>query len=162
MLQRTSNTYRLFSILCGVSFLLSLSFLVMWSFSYGFYTSLGVDMERADGSQVISAYYRIRWPGNGSFWIGGGAFRHPDEGKPLEPFDLGGSFFLAPRRPLPQSFWNHLGFWLIRIGLDNSTNGKTESVATQWQFWIGVPSYLPVLLTGAFPLQWWILHKRHQ
>lgn len=139
-----------FSALCGLSFLLSLTFLVMWLLSYGFYTSLGVDTDRGDGVHTISsAYYRIRWPGNGSFWIGGGAYRHPDEGKPLEPFDLGGVFFLEPRRPSPQSFWNRMGFWLIR-----------ESEANQWQLWMGVPSWLPMLLTGVLPVQWWIRKKR--
>jgi hypothetical protein len=133
----------------------------MWLFSYGFYTSLGVDTDRADGPYVMSSYYRIRWPGDGSFWIGGGAYRHAYEGKPLEPFDLGGRFFLAPRRPMPQSFWNRIGFWLIQIGLGNGKNGKTESAASQWQLWIGVPSWLPVLVTGALPVQWWSLHKRH-
>ncbi len=160
MLQRTSSRYRLYSILCGVSFLLSLTFLVMWLFSYEFYTSLGIDMDRTDGSYVMSTNYRIRWPGNGSFWIGTYAYRHPPEGKPLEPFDLGGRFFQAPRRPPPQSFWNRIGFWSIRSIPDDST-GKTESAINQWQRWIGVPSWLPVLLTGALPVHWWILHQQH-
>ncbi|MEP0834542.1 hypothetical protein NDI48_25600 [Microcoleus sp. AS-A8] len=151
MLQRTSSAYRFFLISCGASFLLSLTFVMMWLFSYRFYTSLGVDTDRADGSDVITGYYRIRWPGNGSFWIGGGAYRHPDEGKPLQAFDLGGVFFQPPPRSQPHSFWNRVGFWL-----------KRESELNQWQFWIGVPSWLPVLLTTALPMRWWTLHQRRK
>ncbi len=155
MIRPRSISGSAFSVLCGLSLLLSLTFLIMWPFSYGFYTSFGVDTDRADGAYVMSAYYRIRWPGNGSVWIGGGAFRHPFEGKPLEPFDLGGSFFLAPRRPPPQSIWNRMGFWLLPIVSDDRPNGKTQSTANQWQFWIGVPSWLPVFLTGVLPVEWW-------
>ncbi|MEW6498581.1 MAG: hypothetical protein AB1589_39695 [Cyanobacteriota bacterium] len=162
MLQRTSIRYRLFSISCAASSLLSMTFLVMWLFSYSFYTSLGVDSDRADASDVITAYYRIRWPGNGSFWIGGGTYRHPGEGKRLDPFDLGGVFFQAPQRPQPHSFWNRIGFWLIPIILEDGTNGSIESTPSQWQFWIGVPSWLPMLLTGALPIRAWIWHQRNR
>ncbi len=150
MTRPTSTKHWAFSVLCGLSFLLSLTFLILWLFSYGFYTSLGVDMDRADGPYVTSTYYRIRWPGNGSFWIGGGAFRRSYSKKPLEPFDLGGSFLQAPRRPPPQSVWNRLGFWQVRTVGDGA-----------WQFWIGVPSWCPVLLTGVLPVQWWKRKKRH-
>ncbi|MFB8789856.1 MAG: hypothetical protein U7123_13625 [Potamolinea sp.] len=112
---------------------------------------LGIDTDRAEGSNVISKYYRIRWPGNGSFLIGGGGFRNFNPGKPLEPFDLGGVFFKAPQKVQPKSYWNSMGFWLIR-----------ESELNQWQFWIGVPSWFPILLTGALPVRWWILHQQRK
>lgn len=152
----------MFFISCGASFLLSLTFLMMWLLSYSFYTSLGVDTDRANGSNVITAYYRIRWPGNGSFWIGGGAYRHPNQGKPLEPFDLGGVFFQVPQRPQPHSLWNRMGFWLIRIVSEDGTHDKTQSAPSQWQFWMGVPSWLPVLVTSVLPIQAWIWHKRYR
>lgn len=151
MLPRTSIKYRLFLLSCGASLIMSLSFSVMWLFSYNFFTSLGIDTDRAEGSNVISKYYRIRWPGNGSFWIGGGGFRRSDQRKPLEPFDLGGVFFKAPKKVQPKSYWNSMGFWLIR-----------ESELNQWQFWIGVPSWFPILLTGALPFRYWILHQQRK
>ncbi len=141
-----------FDLLCGASLLASLAFLVMWPFGYRLYTSFGIDADRVDDAFVTQTHYRLRWPGDGSFMVGANEFRHP-KSKPLERFDLGGAFFRAPRKPTPQSGWNRMGFWLIRKG--------HQDKAEPWSLWLGVPSWLPPLLTGLLPAWWWMRRRRN-
>ncbi|HYO65975.1 MAG TPA: hypothetical protein VEU33_07830 [Archangium sp.] len=54
----------------GVVWLPCLAFLGMWPFSYGFYTSLGLDTDRDQEGAVRRTHHRFRWPGDGSFWVG--------------------------------------------------------------------------------------------
>ncbi len=51
-------------------------FFAMWIASYWTYTSLGIDREtlEPDGT-VLNRYDRVRWPGDGSLWIGSGSWR---------------------------------------------------------------------------------------
>ena len=115
---------------------------VMWLTSYDFYTSFGVDTERVEGSTVRSTYYRVRWPGDGSFRVGGGAASHALAGDSVDPFDLGGTFFQPPRRSVPRSFWNRVGFWWVKAP-------EPREGPQLCTFWIGVPSWLLPLVTGA-------------
>lgn len=115
---------------------------IMWLTSYGFYTSVGLDLDRLEGSRVRYTYLRVRWPGDGSFRIGGGFSYRALSNGPLEPFDLGGTFFQPARRSAPHSFWNHLGFWWVDETDEQA--GKQEARA----LWLGIPSWLLPLLTG--------------
>ncbi len=124
--------------LAGVSCVLGM----MWLTSYSFYTSLGIDMDEVEGAQVRYTYLRVRWPGDGSFRLGRGCVYRPLASAPVEPFDLGGAFFKSPRRAEPQSVWNRVGFWWV-----DETAGK-GSTQPPWAYWIGIPSWLPPLLTG--------------
>jgi hypothetical protein len=116
---------------------------VMWLSSYRFYTSLGLDMDAVEGPSVRYTYLRARWPGDGSFRMGGGALLRSLASFPVEPFDLGGTFFQPPRRSTPRSLWNRLGFWWID---EPSSEDGAHNI---WVFWVGLPNWLPPLLMGA-------------
>ncbi|HEX8700587.1 MAG TPA: hypothetical protein VF815_17180 [Myxococcaceae bacterium] len=120
---------------------------VMWLTSYSHYTSLGLDMDRVEGAQVRFTYWRVRWPGDGSFRLGGGAHYRPLESGPAEAFDLGGTFFQPPQRAVPGSWWNRLGFWWV------DEEGGQEGAKFIWRRWVGVPSWLPLLLSVAILLR---------
>lgn len=111
--------------------------------SYSLYTSLGMDTDHLEGDSVRYTYYRIRWLGDGSFRIGGGALARPLSAAPVDPFDLGGTFFEPARRPVPRSSWNHWGFWWVD---EPEPHDNRRQI---WTFWIGLPSWLPPLGTGA-------------
>jgi hypothetical protein len=128
----------------------SLVFLVLCPLSYHFYTTLGIDTDRREGSvAVYYRYYRIRWPGDGSFRIGGGASHYRFGSKALEPLDFGGRFFQKPRRDSPHSFWNRIGFWRIQNIGDDQWTLQDTALKKPWDSWIGVPAFLPALLFAA-------------
>ena len=147
-----------FDVLSGLSLLAALAFLGMWLTSDTRYTSLGVDADRRVGDWVVQTHYRIRWPGNGSFFMGYDQYLRPGT-HPLEPFNLGGAFFQEPRRPTPQSRWNEVGFWSL------SRRNPLAEVPRQapvepWSFWWGVPAWMPLLLASVLPGAWWVRRRR--
>jgi hypothetical protein len=124
-------------LVAGASALVVVLVLALWVVGCWRYTSIGIDRDRLDGGVVHTSYARIRWPGDGSLWFGGGRFRTPAAGHTLEPFDLAATLFQPPRRVEPRSAWNSLGFW--RVQVDDAAAGTAES-------WIGVPGWLPALV----------------
>jgi len=105
-------------------------------------------MDRVEGAQVRFTYWRVRWPGDGSLRLGGGAHYRPLESAPVEAFDLGGVFFQPAQRAVPRSFWNRLGFWWV------DEEGEGEGASFIWRRWIGIPSWLPLLLPAAIMVRW--------
>ena len=141
--------------LAGLSGVTALAFFGMALVSFSFFTTVGIDSDRGDAPFVYYSYYRIRWPGDGSFRVGGGAFRYKrDLRHALEPFDLGGRFFLPPHhtpQETPHSFWNRMGFWHIANSWDDERT-RTDALAPKpWEFWLGVPAFLPGLLFALLP-----------
>ncbi|WNG44364.1 hypothetical protein F0U60_09765 [Archangium minus] len=133
---------------------------MMWATSYGFYTSVGIDTDRRAEPTAIEAHVRVRWPGNGAFLVGADQFRLPPD-QPLDVLDLGAAFFREPRRPAPRSVWNRMGFWLIHEEFPPTqlpVRSPERAVAT----WLGVPSWLPVLLTGIWPFLAWRRERRRK
>ncbi len=123
-------------------------FFAMWIASYWTYTSLGIDREtlEPDGT-VLNRYDRVRWPGDGSLWIGSGSWQEAlDPARKLDSFDLGGTFFKPPRRPQTRSLWNRLGFWR-----EPSSDAVTVDRAENW---LGVPGWLPALVFGLLAVRW--------
>jgi hypothetical protein len=133
---------------------LFLGFLGMWAVSHDFYTSFGIDTDRRGELSAIQAHLRFRWTGNGSFMVGADQFWLASW-KPLDRFDLGGAFFKPPRRPRVRSSWNQRGFWLIRESYPYSKLPLQVSELAS-STWLGVPSWLPVVLTGIWPVRWWL------
>lgn len=122
---------------------LSLAAGLMWLTGYFYYTSMGIDTERENYGSKISTHYRVRWPGNGSIWIGGGrAYGEMDWDKPLQRIDPAGVFFQSPRRPESQNIFNTLGFWRVR---------------TDTQSWIGFPAWLPFIFFASWAY-WEVRH----
>ena len=125
-------------LLAGLA-LITCGLVVMWLGSYSTYTSVGIDFEQAQGARVLCTFYRLRWPGDGSFRVGIFIATRPTAERPVEPFDLGGRFFQPARKSVPQSLWNRLGFWWIDEAKEPPTG----------ESWVGIPSWLPPLLSGA-------------
>ena len=117
------------------------------------YTTLGIDRDVDDIPFVYYRYWRIRWPGDGSFRVGGGAFRYNRAPhKPLEPFDLGGRFFLPPRTEPAPTVWNRLGFRYINRTWNDERTLHQSAAPKPWEAWIGVPCLLPAALFAIPPL----------
>lgn len=136
---------RLFGLLLSLA---TLWLLVMTALSWSFYTSYGVDLETHEGDRVRCSYYRVRWPGNGGIWFGGGAHYRRTTSKPFVSFDPAASAFHDVRWhrvPEPITFWNRLGFWWI---VDSPTDPSNPHPVPRllWGFWLGVPAWLPVLV----------------
>ena len=109
----------------------------LWLSSYTHHSSVGIDHDIEKQDRILHMFYRVNWTGHGAILIGyGGVWRDVD-GKPLEKFDPAASFLRLAQKPLEKgSLWNRLGFWYV----NSSTPRPT--------FWIGIPSYLPVLVLG--------------
>lgn len=125
--------------------------LAMWIASLWTYTSLGIDRDMLEpNGTVLSRYWRVRWPGDGSLWLGSGFYREPlDPSRQLDGFDLGGVFFKPPRRPAAGSAWNRFGFWRVKVsGDDAQLHGES---------WVGIPGWLPALLLSGSLV---VLHRR--
>ena len=139
--------------------LLSLMFLgfigtaALWATSYTHYTSIGIDHDQhinnegsdSNNKNILHSYYRVRWPGNGSIWFGGGqSKRSINSPKPFEAFDLAATFLYPnPELPIIESAYNKAGFWL-----------KNREKPSQ-QFWLGIPAWLPVVILGFLSLFLW-------
>src|SRR5205823_6346020 len=94
--------------------LLTFAIVIMVILGSIYYTSLGVDLESPEGAMVRRSYYRMRWPGNGGLWFGGGEHYRKLSSRPIQEFDLACSAWRMPEHfPEAHTFWNRLGFWWI-------------------------------------------------
>ena len=134
-----------------VSLITSVFVLLLWIVGCSYYTSVGLDHDEFDGTLVKSSYYRVRWPGDGSLWLGGGTFHFSQAQHALEPLDLAAIFLQPPRRPVPITVWNKFGFWWTQ------TNNPAERTA---EYWLGFPGWLPVVLTSIPMLSSYVLNRK--
>jgi len=136
---------KLFHILLGFA-LIILTIFCLSSYAH-YYNTIGIDSEQQKGDTVDFHYYRFWWPGDGSLLIGRGITTHKyDAHKQYDQFDLGAAFFRPQYKKLKaKSIWNKIGFWYI------------SSPAPVRQFWIGIPSWLPVLIIAGY---FWRLKKK--
>ncbi len=140
-------------------FIAALGFTSVACLSYRFYISCGIDLEKAQEKYTLFTYYRFRWPDNGSLWIGAVTHYQAATDGPVEPFDLGGTWAYHTYQPPPRSFWNRIGFWWITQPMrDLETENRFPGPL--WNFWIGMPSWLPGLMLGIGPVHWWIRQRR--
>lgn len=134
--------------LIGISWvLLLLACVSSWLAGCWWYSSFGIDRDYIINQRIHTYYYRIRWPGDGSLWLGWGRFQTKLDTHPVLPFDLGGRFFQEPRRPIPQDNWNRWGFWWV------DTSEKYQE-----QHWLGIPGWLPLLIVS-LPATWWFRRR---
>lgn len=128
----------------------AVAFLALWLAGRSRYTSVGWDAERLVDGRVERSYYRLRWPGNGELWVGGGTHaRSPAHGPP-EAFDLASTFFdRPPHRPTPANEWNRNGWWWLPApASDPCDRGGAPLVRGSW---LGVPGWLPAAILGLWP-----------
>lgn len=153
MHHRSGERSRWVSRLFTMALLLTTLAILLLAFVGSFYyTSMGVDLEADEGDNVRCTYYRIRWPGDGSLWLGGGEHYRPLRLRPLCPFDPASSAFRKPEHfPEALTFWNRLGFWWIVDPVSDPCNKHGHPKLT-WGFWFGIPAWLPAVFTG---LWWW-------
>src|SRR5215475_3672982 len=91
-------------LLSAVLILATAGILVMAILGCVLYTSLGVNLESAVGDRVFCRYYRVRWPGNGSIWFGGGQHYRRLSMRPVCEFDPACSAWRTPEKlPLPET-----------------------------------------------------------
>lgn len=140
-----------------VSGVLGLGFGVMWVAGLFTYTSVGLDHDAVDGDRVRAHYYRVRWPGDGSVWVGGGGHDRRLAARPPERFDPASSLFERPNRPEPRSTWNRLGFWWVGNAAEDPFL-PAGSAGAAWSGWVAAPGWLPAVLFGAWPA--WLLVRR--
>ena len=106
--------------------LISLLYAVMFLTNLDCYTSIGIDLSHGNSAET---HLRIRWPGNGSFWIGWAIFPTNHTHRYI---DLAGAFWQPPQAP-PQTAWQMAGFWYIN---------EHPAQNTQRHF-VGIPNWLP-------------------
>jgi hypothetical protein len=142
----------------GILVTATVGLLVMAAVGTRLYTSAGVDLESAEGEQVRQTYFRVRWPGNGQIWFGGGGKLRPAKQKPLEAFDPACSAFRKPGRlPVPTTLAERLGFWWIVNPARDPSDGYRHPVRLNWGFWLGMPAWLPAFVTALLA---WRLGRR--
>lgn len=129
--------------------------LLLWAIGCWRYTSVGYEFDTLTEGVMREDYYRVRWPGDGSVWVGSGWVHLPTESKALEPFDLGAVFFREPRVREPQTRWNQWGFWRI----SNQSPAELPILKRQGESWWGVPGWLPGLMMA---LAWTFLRRRQK
>jgi hypothetical protein len=126
--------------------LVPLGFLLMIPASYRTYTSIGLDSERVDGDAWRYTYVRLRWPGDGSFFVGRERQRIPPLSRDPQRLDPAARFF-QPARPHPAK---RGAFCLLGEPWDAGATGA---------LWVGMPSVAPFLL-AALPAVAWLRRAR--
>jgi hypothetical protein len=131
------------TIMTKVAFAASIAFLVMVPFSFASYTSLGFDREYAKGQHVVEEFYRIRWPGDGSFRMGCGVIYYTLEEEDVDPIDLAARFFQPPQFEPNGTSWKRFD---VARGLPEGDKGQMRTST-----WLIVPSWFPgaLLLIGS-------------
>ncbi|MES2890093.1 MAG: hypothetical protein V4739_19010 [Pseudomonadota bacterium] len=134
-----------------LSWLVGLGLLLMAAVGHWRYSSIGFELDTVVDGVIRQDLYRVRWPGNGSVWVGTGWFHLPLDTKPVEAFDVGAAFFIPPPPgPVPQSDWNRWGFWRVW----RASPSELPLLSRSGESWWGVPGWLPgvslLLLTSWF------------
>lgn len=123
-----------------VAWLVGLGLLLMAAVGHWRYSAVGFELDTVVDGVIREDMYRVRWPGNGSVWVGSGWFHLPLETKQVEPFDLGAVLFIPPPpRPMPLSEWNRWGFWRV----SRVSPADLPRLSRSGESWWGVPGWLP-------------------
>lgn len=113
----------------------------MWLLSYSFYNSMGIDIGYPSQTRFTTMHFRIRWPGNGAFWVGRIAREYISDANSDMELDLGGTILQPPAQVEIHTIWQWLGFWWINTRDIKNPASDLSSRET----WVGVPSWLPPL-----------------
>lgn len=123
-----------------VCWLLGLGWLLMAAVGHWRYSAIGFEVDTVVEGVIRQDLYRVRWPGNGSVWVGVGRYHLPLDTKPVEAFDLNAVFFIPPPpRPVAQSAWNRWGFWRV----SRVSPAELPLLSRSRESWWGMPGWLP-------------------
>jgi hypothetical protein len=84
--------------------------LLLWPLTFR-YSSVGVDVTSRQGTTSQTTFYRLRWPGNGSAFLG--LIRQVQGHEQAAGIDLGGDVLKRAHHVPVQSTWNRLGFYWV-------------------------------------------------
>jgi hypothetical protein len=134
---------RRFGIFTGY-FLAFISLLMALACSYR-HASLGLDLEEKsvakNPTMVLTTFYRLNWPGNGTLLIGGSSNRIPETGHSFQAYDIGGTFNESPHGEIP----HFLGFGYTSKVWDDGFGKQHPSEPQLWSKWVSIPAFLPTL-----------------
>jgi hypothetical protein len=145
--------------------LISTFFLALWIAGHYRYTTFGPDKNEMRGEQAYTTYYRVRWPGDGSMWLGYAGQPHEINKDSHKEWDLGGTFFAPPTLIEPKTDWQRAGFWNVP-NVENDPFEPLRYPGADESKWIGMPGWLPVLIFGLYPYFavisgiWWRIRDR--
>jgi hypothetical protein len=144
-----------------VSTAVAVGFLGMWPAGHFRYTSIGLDRETLSGADRVQMdYFRVRWPGNGDVWVGGGGHERPLAAGSVEPFDPASAIFIRHHPPPePRSAANRWGWWYLPDPKPDPS-GRPNPAPLVWGWWVGVPGWLPAVLFGIWPAWLWLRLRR--
>lgn len=115
--------------------------LVAWPLTYR-YSSLGLDVETPRGESVESRFYRMRWPGDGSVWVGWIDQHQPATQGAGGGVDLGALVLQEPRPMPPRSMWNELGFWRQDVVAARGDQPSAAAPQADRVMLVGAPHWL--------------------
>jgi D-aspartate ligase len=120
--------------------------------SYSRYTSFGFDIERQQGGRILEQFYRVRWPGDGSFRVGRGLITFSIEEEHVDWIDLAGRFLDPPHTPLEPVSWRH---FQLEKDVPERTLGRLERSS-----WLVMPSWFPATVLLAAPALYLLFRHR--
>ncbi|MEQ1891314.1 MAG: hypothetical protein ABL998_02130 [Planctomycetota bacterium] len=133
---------------------LTLASALLWLAGCFRYSSVGLDHNLRSGEAGLVTYYRVRWPGDGSLWVGRSSHRVPRAQLSRYPLEPGGRLLGSPVIPRPSSRWNRLGFWCV-TDVDADPLGMLNWPDPVQSHWLGMPGWLPTLLLFLWWRRWW-------
>lgn len=119
--------------------------LAAWPLTYR-YSSVGLDIETSRAETVESRFYRVRWPGDGSVWVGWIDEHRPAARGARGGVDLGALVLQEPRPMPPRSTWNELGFWWQDVVAARGDQPSAAAPQADRVMLVGAPHWLFVLL----------------
>jgi len=131
---------------------------VLWLVGCYRYSSLGLDHNVSTAGAGLVTYYRLRWPGDGSLWLGLCSHRVPSSQLSRYPLEPGGRLLATPVIPAASSPWNKLGFWLVS-DVDADPLGVLNWPDPVRSYWVGLPGWLPSLVLAGL---WWRARRRRR
>ncbi len=131
--------------------ILSSLLLITWPLAWK-YTSVGLDVETANGPITECTYYRVRWPGDGSIMFGRIDEPRRADRKPYEHYDLGGLFFAPAQTLHPQSIWQRLGFRWVDYDRTRDAGPCDVSPHAARARLIGFPHVLLIIATAGWAI----------
>ena len=113
-------------------------FLLLVPPGYFRYSTIGFDSERKRADEVLHFYFRLRWPGDGTFRIGTGEIAYSLD-EDVDTLDLAGRLFENSQATSHRRAAFGFGYWVGPEGRETSDG------AHRWARWVSLPAWLPAI-----------------